>query len=303
MGGTDSMALTLAWKSDCKSQELKPVMIQNSGDNPCKGGKFLIAQRGVTARWAQIQLTWVTTTAAAAAAVWWRVQFQILTGCRPRAVLGRLCYRVRENHRWINALRRRCVQILQVAAVQPPRSCAGRLRAVTGRRLLPRGVQGGEPLGDHLLQLGRGGEAAPHAVLDDDGLEEGLGVVGVADDALVDHVVAQELGDHLQLIRRGGEEAWQGRSAARGERRGRQQFKLLPDVLARCWRLKLLRVEVLLLVVIVEIRLKRVVVVVIVFTSQTWIQRHGVSVVVLLIMKLVKRTKKKKKTCLIRCFS
>lgn len=227
---------------------------------------------------AQTQLTWVTT-AAAAAAVGRGIQPQILTMHRRCAELRRLCHRIWENHRWINALRGRRVQILQVAAVKLPRSSAGRLRAVPACRLLPSGVQVGEPLRHHLLQLGSGGEAAPHAVLDDDRLEEGLRVIGVADDALVDHVVAKELGDHLQLIRHGGEEARQGRPAARGERRGRQQLELLPDVLAGRRRLKLLRVEILLLVVIVEIRLERIVIVVVVFTRQTWIQRHVVSAV------------------------
>lgn len=153
-------------------------------------------------------------------------------------------------------------------------------------------------VGSQLLrdQLGGGRKAAPHTVLDDDVLDEGL-VVRIADEALVHHVSSKQLGHHLQLIG-GGEVAaatvvvllwgegrsdrnigWRAepRAAAGRQGRGGQQLEFLPDILTGRGRLQLalllLVIEILFLVAD-EIGLHRVVVEVIVPVGEAHVEGH-----------------------------
>lgn len=133
-------------------------------------------------------------------------------------------------------------------------------------------MQGRQSLRNYFLQLGGSGKAAPHAVLDDDGLDEGLGVVRIAYEALVDHVVAQKLADHLQLVGGGERLSPAGREGRCGE-----QLEFFPNVLAGSRRLSLsllLMIEILIVVVKVEIGLDGIVVIIVVFIRQTRTHRH-----------------------------
>lgn len=143
------------------------------------------------------------------------------------------------------------------------------------RVLLPRSLVGCQLFRHHFLQLGRSRKAAPHTVLNNDGLDESL-IVRVTDEALVHHVPSQELSDQLQLVG-GREEAGDARPTARGTRRGRQELKLLPDVLTGCRRLRpvvLLLVEVLIFVEVEE-WLYGVIIQVVIPALESGVERHG----------------------------
>lgn len=202
----------------------------------------------------KIKITWFAVTAAG----WWRVQSQLRPHLHRHTIIHLLL--TQEHHRGVNAVCHRGVEVLQVpsAHLRPAHLlvscsvCDG--LSVAG---VPAGPQRGQPLWHHLLQLCGGGEAAaPHAILDDEGLQKCCrGAV----------VIVQEVRHRLQVV--GGR---QGGSPAGGQGRCRQQLELLPDVFAgsrqelAAWR----RVEVFLFTIQEEVGLDHVVVIIVVCAVQ-----------------------------------